>query len=325
MSNAKKLAYFVVILILVLVMIISGLQILKSTDFFSNQATGETQASKTVVKDGKEYYPRQDITVMMVLGIDQEGPIQSSNAYTNPGAADMVLLLVFDETEKICSVLQINRDTMLEVSVLGIRGEYAGTSYSQLALAYSYGTGLEDSCENVRDTLESYLKGLTVDHYIAMNLDAIPILNDAVGGVTVNVVDDFSEVDPSIPMGKVVLRGRQVLSYVQTRKGVGDQKNVSRMERQKEYIGAFLDHFSAMEQRDPEFFLAQYSKIEPYVVTDCSANVLSSMISRYKDYSIKEFVTPEGENVIGEEYYEFYADEEKLNQLVLDMFYAEKK
>ena len=36
-------------------------------------------------------------------------------------------------------------------------------------------------------------------------------------------------------------------------------------------------------------------------------------------------VTPEGENVIGDEYYEFYPDEEKLDELIVRLFYAPKK
>ena len=32
----------------------------------------------------------------------------------------------------------------------------------------------------------------------------------------------------------------------------------------------------------------------------------------------------EGENKLGEEYYEFYADEEKLDALILQLFYAPK-
>ena len=324
MSRRRKIAYFCLILILVLVMIISGLQILKSTVFHSQPTSGERISQKTIVRDGVEYYPRQDLTVMMVLGIDQFGPVQASKAYTNPGAADMVMLLIFDETNRECTVLYLNRDTMLDVSVLGVRGEPAGTYYAQLALAHTYGTGMADSCENTRQTLESFLPGLTVDHYIAMNMDAIPILNDAVGGVTVNVVDDFSQVDDTIPMGQVTLKGNQVLSYVRIRKDVGDQKNVTRMERQKEYINNFLDRFRYMEQQNVNFFVETFEQVSPYIVTDCTVNTLSGMLSRYQDYSLKEFVTPEGENVVGDEYYEFYPDEEKLDQLILRLFYAEK-
>ena len=59
------------------------------------------------------------------------------------------------------------------------------------------------------------------NYYISMNMDAIAILNDAVGGVTVNVTDDFSAVDPSITKGEVTLKGDQALTFIQTRKDVG--------------------------------------------------------------------------------------------------------
>ena len=83
-----------------------------------------------------------------------------------------------------------------------------------------------------------------------MNMDAIPILNDAVGGVTVEVTEDFSAVDPSIGMGQVTLRGDQALNYVRTRKDVGDQLNLSRIQRQKQYLEAFAEAFRIRSKAD---------------------------------------------------------------------------
>ena len=123
---AGKIAYLCVILILVLVMIFSGLQILESTVFHDGQGTEETIPSKTIVRDGIEYFPRQDITVLMVLGIDKFGPVQDSESYNNSGAADMVSLLIFDEETQICNVLCLNRDTMMNMPVLGVGGKEAG-------------------------------------------------------------------------------------------------------------------------------------------------------------------------------------------------------
>ena len=42
------------------------------------------------------------------------------------------------------------------------------------------------------------------------------------------------------------------------------------------------------------------------------------------DYTVAGFVSPEGKNVLGEKYYEFYPDEEKLDELILRLFYAPK-
>ena len=170
----------------------------------------------------------------------------------------------------------------------------------------------------------NFMHGLTVDYYVAMNMDAIPILNDAVGGVTVNVTDDFSKVNPTITMGELTLQGDQVIDYVRTRKDVGDQKNLTRMERQKEYVDGFLKALMEKEQEDMEFAVSLYEQVAPYIVTDCSVNTLSGMVDRYAEFTLKEVITPAGENIIEDGHYAFYVDEEKLDELILELFYREK-
>ena len=321
-GSAKKLLYFISLLILILVFLISGLHILESTVF--RKETVQQEQRKTIVRDGVEYFPRQDITVMMVMGIDQSGPAADSGSYRNAGAADVVLLLIFDETNENVSILHLNRDTMLQIPVLGLGGKQAGTGYGQLALAHTYGNGLEDSCENTVKAVSDFLHGIVIDGYVSLRMDAIALINDAVGGVTVLVEDDFSRVDPSITMGMVTLRGEQALNYVRSRKDVGDQLNLSRIQRQKTYIQGFTEVFRETLELDPEFIVTTYEAVSPYMVTNCSVNTISGMLSRYEGFEVKEIVTPEGENVLGEEFYEFYADEEKLDQLILRLFYARK-
>ena len=316
---------FCLLLVLVLVILYSGLQILESTVLFPGQDSADEGPGKTITRDGVDYYPRQDITVMLVMGIDQEGPVEPSNYYRNDGSADSIMLFVFDDTNEECTVLYINRDTMLEMDVLGVQGDFAGTAYGQVALAHTYGRGLEDSCVNVKNTLTNFIHGMTIDYYVAMNMDAITILNDAVGGVTVNVVDDFSEVDPSITMGELTLKGEQAINYIRTRKDIGDQKNVTRMARHEEYVNGFMKALQIKQQEDVNFILKIYEETAPYLVSDCPVDTFSSMLERYSHFAISEVVTPAGENVLGEEHYEFYVDEDKLDELIVQLFYAPKK
>ena len=319
-----ELASAVLILILLITMLYSGLQILESTVFRSGAAE-EGFVSRAITRDGVRYYPRQDITVVMVLGIDQSGPVNASEGYINPGAADMAMLLIFDEKNEDCTVLQLNRDTMLEMPVLGVGGKTAGTYFGQLALSHTYGSGLADSCENTRRAISTFLYGIHIDYYLAMNMDAIAILNDAVGGVTVHVTDDFSQVDPTIQKGPMTLRGQQAIHFVRTRKDVGDQLNLSRIDRQKEYIGNFLEAFREKYDNNAQFAMSAYEDVSPYIVSDCSATTISAMVDRYGDYEIVEVVTPAGENVMGEKYFEFYVDEEQLDALILRLFYTAKE
>lgn len=322
--NNRSIITIVLIVVLAVVVAFSGFKIYEAVNVDVAESDNTEHKSKSITVDGVNYFPRQDITVLMLMGIDERGPVQKSESYVNTGENDMVALAVFDEVEKTYNVLVLNRDTMMDVHVLGIGGKEAGTIFAQLALAHTYGSGLEDSCENTVRTVSDFLSGLTVDYYLSMNMDAISILNDAVGGVTVNVTDDFSKVDESIPMGEVTLDGEQALSFVQTRKDVSDQLNVSRLERHKEYIGNFVTAFNEKVKESDTFVLEVYEDVAPYVVSDCSINSMSSMLNRYADYTLGEIVTPEGENVYSGEYMEFYADEASLQKLILDMFYIKK-
>lgn len=325
--NKKRILnclYLGLILILVLLMLYSGIRVIESTILPKENGEVSDSTEKTISVNGVYYFPRQDITVFMVLGIDKYGEMQSSEYHRNSGDADMIALLIFDESEKTYTVLTINRDTMVEMPVLGTFGQQAGTSYGQLALAYTYGTGLEDSCENVKETLQNFIPGLTVDHYLAMDMDAISLLNDAVGGVTVTVTDDFSEVDSELPIGTVTLKGQQAISFVQSRKGVGSQLNLSRMERQKEYMEGFVRSFKQALKANSTFVVSVYSDISPYIVTDCSSTVISTLSDRYADYELNEVISLTGENGLGEEYYEFYVDEDALLELRLKLLYARK-
>ena len=93
----QKTAYIGVILILLLAFIYSGLQILESTVFRYEEAEVNPDKRKSLEVDGMSYYPRQDITVILLMGIDQSGPVTASESYNNDRAADMVTLVICDE------------------------------------------------------------------------------------------------------------------------------------------------------------------------------------------------------------------------------------
>lgn len=320
----KRAVIFCVIMILVLAAMIGGLQFLESAVFHAGDLQIDAE-TKTITRYGVEYFPRQDITVFLVMGIDKTGPVESSGSHRNDGKADALMLAVLDHTEENWTLLCLNRDTMVKMPVLGISGKPAGTYYGQLAQSHTYGEGLEDSCENTRNTVSSLLYGITIDHYAAMNMDAIAIVNDAVGGVTVKVKDDFSQVDPTITKGEMTLKGDQAWTYVRTRMDVGDQLNLSRMERQEQYMTSLMQQVREEMEQDDLFGLKLYEQVEPYIVTDCSANAISGLMQRCSEYELEEILSPKGRNIRGEEFYEFYLDEDKLDDLILKLFYAKKK
>jgi len=313
-----------VIVALVLVMLYSGLRILESTVFYRQSEVTMQTESKTISRNGVKYFPRQDITVVMFLGIGWEGEAVAKEM-NHGGAVDMAALLIFDPKTEDCTVLSLNRDMMVYMPVLNETGKAVGAYYGQLAYSHTYGTGVEDSCENTRTTISNLMYGLQIDHYFALNMDAISILNDAVGGVTVNITDDLTSVDPSLTLGEVTLMGKQAVNFVQSRSTVGDGLNLSRMRRQEEYMRNFVLALKEKMEQDSSFVIRTYDAVSDYMVTDCTPAVFSRLAEDYGDYSMGATISLEGNNVMGEEHMEFYADEEALDALILELFYAPKK
>lgn len=314
---------FILILVLLLGLIFGGLHILESTVLSEDKETSQ-ETSLTITRDGVDYFPRQDITVIMALGIDELGPVKSSESYRNDAEADAIVLLILDQKDESYTMLCLNRDMMVKMPALGLSGRPAGSYYGQLALSHTYGEGLADSCENTRNTISDLFHGINIDHYLAMNMEGIIFVNDALGGVTVTIEDDFSQVDSSMNMGEMTLMGEQALHFVQSRRGVGNQLNISRMKRQEQYMQGMMNALNVKLEQEDSFVIDLYEQVSDYMVTDCSVNVISGLLQRCSEYTLKEIVSPVGENVLGERHYEFYADEEKLDELALRLFYSPK-
>lgn len=82
----------------------------------------------------------------------------------------------------------------------------------------------------------SLLGDVDIDGYAMLNTDSIGVINSAVGGVTVTIPEDMTDVDPAFVSGAVVkLDDEQAEKFARARMKVGDGHNSSRMERQSLY------------------------------------------------------------------------------------------
>ncbi|MCD7845608.1 MAG: LCP family protein [Oscillospiraceae bacterium] len=283
----------------------------------------DSEATATVYYNGKEYCLNDSLHNILILGID-DAEVTESSTYRNSGQADLILLAVFNDEEKTCTLLHINRDTMTDVSVLGALGDYAGVTYEQIALAHTYGSGLEDSCENTVTTVSSFLYGVEIDNYLSLTMDGVAVINDLVGGVTVTIEDDFTGVDDTLVQGETVtLMGEHALTYVRARYSMtDDSSNLARMERQKTYMLGLTEALKKATAADVGFPLEAYAAAADYIITDCDIDALANYGSQLTEYTLSDIISPEGEAVLGEEYMEFYVDEDALQQLVIDLFYV---
>ena len=278
----------------------------------------------TVNFNGQSYSIKDNVETVLVIGLDK--PMSEDDAsYNNSKQADFIMLFVIDNGAQTTKAIHINRDTIASMNVLGVAGETINTVTQQIALSHTYGNGKEVSCRNVANSVSKLLMGVEIEHYISVPTDAVPVFNDLVDGVTVEVLDDFTQVDPSLIKGETVtLTGEQALKYIQSRHGIGDQTNANRMVRQRQYLRALYDKFVSKSQNDSKFIANTALEASEYIISDCSVNKLEGYLNKLTTLEFSGITEIEGESKKGEEFMEFYPDETLLKQTVIDTFYQLK-
>lgn len=286
---------------------------------------GTVGLDSTIQYNGKEYVLKEGVETFLVLGLDKFEEGATEDAYNNDKQSDFVMLFVIDNSNKTCSAIHINRDTMVDINILGVAGQKVGTVNKQLALAHTYGNGKEVSCGNAADAVSNLLYNVKIDHYMSVTMDAVPIYNDLVGGVEVEVLDDFSRIDETLVKGETItLMGEQALCYIRSRKGLDDSTNQNRMVRQRQYLEALYLKSVDLVKKDDHFITESSLQMTDYLVSDCTINRLQSLFEKISDYTFTGIHSIEGDSVVGEKYVEFYPDVDSLKQVVVTLFYRVK-
>lgn len=320
-KNRKKVLYCAVFLLIVL-LISAAFLCLNLCERHNGGFSSVSEEDSLVEYEGKRYALRSDVEAFLVLGLDKFEGTADADAYSNDKQSDFLMLFVFDNAEKKCTAIHINRDTMANVNILGVAGNRVDTVKKQIALAHTYGNGRDVSCRNAADSVSSLLLGTKINHYISFTMDAVPVLNDLVGGVQVTVTDDFSGIDDTLAMGETVtLKGEHALSYVRTRYGLDDSTNSTRMKRQQAYLNSLYESFSRCVEADDEFIVNASLAMSDYTVSDRSVTQLQELARKFNEYEFTGIRDFQGETKRGEEFMEFYPDSGEIEETVIELFY----
>lgn len=317
-----------VIIALVLVFLIAAAFLLLEVWESRQGRFPETSTDDGVLThNGQDYVYKDNIETFLVIGLDKYDGAESSASHESGIQADFLMLFVFDNNTKQSTAIQINRDTMTKINKLGIGGVQVDSTVAQIALAYNYASDNDKvKCRNVKDSVEYLLNGIKIDHYFALTMDAVPASCDVVGGVELVVLDDFTGIDDSLVKGETItLNGEQALRYVRSRYGLEDETNSARMARQQQYVDAFYNKVRANIEADDEFLVKLVDTMDDHVVYDSSDKRMLNFAEKFDDYEFLGIKEIDGETKLGDEFVEFYPDEQSLLNLVIDLFYTPKK
>lgn len=278
-----------------------------------------------VKHNGTVYAYNGEMMAFLFMGIDKNSEAEEVAEGTDGGQADALFLAAVNPKDRTVKIIGINRNTMADVDIYNAEGAYVDTVEAQIAVQHGFGNGMEESCGYQCKAVSRLFYGLPIHGYAAINMAAIPELNDAVGGVDVVVQEDLSIKDPMLVEGaQVHLEGESAFWYVKYRDMNQFGSADGRLERQKQYLAGFMEAAKKAAKEDISVVSRLYSALKPMMVTDITSGEAVYLATELLDYDFggkDGFRMMEGETVMGEVFEEFYVDEEALYEMILDIFY----
>lgn len=274
-----------------------------------------------VKHDGQIYAYNEDLLTFLIMGIDKTKDVQEVAEGTDGGQADALFLLVLNPHDHSMRVIGINRNTMTDIDVYDDGGNYVKTVQAQIAVQHGFGNGVEESCEYEVNAVRHLFYEMPVNGYAAINMSAIIPLTDQVGGIDVNAVENVKN---EIHKGEQThLDGKLAFDYIHYRDTNVFGSADGRLERQKQFLTAYINKVKQKTKENISFPISLYQSVASQVVTDVSIDEMTYLVSVAKDYSFDadQLYTLQGETKQGDVYEEFYADEDALFELILQIFY----
>ncbi|MGW8767505.1 LCP family glycopolymer transferase [Streptomyces sp. NPDC055815] len=162
----------------------------------------------------------------------------------SPGHADTTILFHVSKDRTNATALSIPRDMKTDIPDCQTR-QTDGTiktipGESDVRFNVSLGqNGRDPGC--VMRTVEE-LTGVTVDHFMMADFNAVKEMTTAVGGVKVCVEKAVN--DPKshlkLPAGESVIQGEQALAFVRTRHSFGNESDLDRIKVQQQFLSSMI-------------------------------------------------------------------------------------
>ncbi len=297
----------------------------------TEDAVAATEAPKPIewqsdwVQHGDIIYDyNENIMTFLFLGIDKQGEVQLTDKQAAGGQSDAMFLIVVNPDKEQIDLIGINRDTMVDVYCYGyeVNGEVPVVE-AQLTTQHGFGDGGALSAEYTKEAISTLFYNLPITGYASIGYDAIPQINDAIGGVDVECLTDLTYKRNGWTVGaQLHLEGQDALDYVRLRDMTVFESARGRLARQKQYLNAFVAKIIAATKEDISVPVSLYKEVSKYMTTDITADQVVYLTSQLLNYRFGEIYTLEGETIRGEKFEEFYPDYDKLKELMLQVFYT---
>lgn len=294
-------------------------------DFSGDNSTSYAKGSVELY--GSRYDYDHTFDNYLFMGTDGSGNEDETGEAHQNSMADFLLLMSIDRTDNSYTLLELDRNTITEIHMITDDGADPASALQQLCTAHWYGGTTEMGCSNQVRAVSDMLGDLPINGYFSITMDDIPALNHAIGGVTVTMRDDLTAVDPAFTKGaEVTLTDDQAEKFLRARMNVTSGSNRDRMQRQTDYLNAFLNQSTSKVGKNGKYFYNVFDTIEKLSVTDMTGKQFSRVAKAMTENTFRGLVTFEGESKEGTAlddglvHEEFYPDEESVVEVMTAIF-----
>ncbi|QQQ60897.1 LCP family protein [Paenarthrobacter ureafaciens] len=184
---------------------------------------------------------KSDRLQILILGSDtrdgKNSQYGSSEDSTGYGHSDVMMLLDISANNKRVSVMSFPRDLLVDVPQCTDRTTNqtfparSGVMINEAMAEAGIGCAV--------DTINK-LTGLTVDHFMMADFNAVKELSKAIGGVDVCVSDSVFDPDSGLRLakGNSQVEGEQALAFLRTRHAFGDGGDLGRIKGQQAFLSS---------------------------------------------------------------------------------------
>ena len=286
--------------------------------------SGIVEAQNTVTVDGVTYNLRRDLKTILFLGVDNADAGDASleeaegDMIVNNGRADIIMLFIMDPVQKTAEMLSISRDTYIDLDVYKANGDFGYTVKKNLTMQYSYGNSDTRSCYLMKRKVSELLYGVPIIGTLALKMDGIQLLVEELGGITLTMPEDYTDIDPAYTAGaQITLDGPAAERFVRYRDTAVTGTAEQRLERDSWFMRTLFGQLKAKGGM-ASTMTRLMDRAEDHIQSDVDAETLQLLA----DCTLAdETCKLPGRVREGSFHDEFIVDEDALQGLVLELFY----
>lgn len=254
--------------------------------------------------DGVEYKTKRELTSILFMGVEKAG--------TKDEFVDMAMLLLLDHKDNVVRWLQFDPNTLLEGGVrLTEATRVEGDAKARSTAAMETVAGLLD---------------VQVELFVTLDMERVGVFNDAVGGIRLEIDEDYSQFDPAMKKGATItLSADQAQTYWLRAIRSDERTNEERMRSEQAFMLAALESLKQRAEENSDVLTEFYEALGDVMTTNIRPTRMLNEVSKSYGYEIQDAVLLPGTSRTEGAKTIFELDNNKLREWVVSAFYRLKE